>query len=109
MHLSVGVQQVIPLASLQQLEQAGYAEVEFRLQALQLHSESPVPGILTCTDPHITLISLQPRILLIDNFLPPADCQVITYKLISCLQKEDVCSLTSFAVAAHILHYVCLT
>lgn len=97
------MQQVIPLASLQQLEQAGYAEVEFRLQALQLHSESPVAGILTCTDPHITLISLQPRILLIDNFLPPADCQV------SCLQKEDVRSLTSFAAAAHILHCVCLT
>lgn len=41
-----------------------------------MHTALPVPGIIASADPHIILISLQPRILLIENFLSAADCKV---------------------------------
>ncbi|KAL3139959.1 procollagen-proline 4-dioxygenase activity protein [Trebouxia sp. C0009 RCD-2024] len=66
---------VAPLEDLQQLEQVGLAEVEFRLHAVHIHTAMPLPGLVQSTDPHITLISLQPRILLVDNFLTTTECQ----------------------------------
>lgn len=74
---------MILLKDLKQLEQSGYAEVELKLASVQVHTARPVAGIITCTDPHIILISLQPRILLIDNFLPAADCQVSPISVVS--------------------------
>lgn len=64
-----------PLVDLQQLERMGSAEVEFTLHDVQVHIATPLPGLVQSTDPHITLISLQPRILLIENFLSATECQ----------------------------------
>lgn len=68
-----------------QLEQSGYAEIELTLQSVQMHTALPVPGIIASTDPHIILISLQPRILLIENFLSATDCQVKASSVVDAL------------------------
>lgn len=70
-----GVRLVAPLEDLQQLERMGSAEVEFTLHDVQIHIATPLPGLVQSTDPHITLISLQPRILLVENFLSATECQ----------------------------------
>ena len=70
-----GVRLVIPCEDVQQLERAGFAEIDFRLHSAQIHTALPVPGIVQSTDPHITLISLQPRILLVENLLTSQESQ----------------------------------
>ena len=77
----LGVRLVAPLEDLQQLEQAGTAEVELRVHAVQVHTALPLPGLVQSTDPHITLISLQPRILLVENFLSAIECQASSWSL----------------------------
>ena len=64
-----------PLEDLQQLERVGTAEVDFRLHDTQIHTALPLPGLVQSTEPHITLVSLQPRILLVENFLSATECQ----------------------------------
>jgi len=83
--VSIGARQVISLKDLGQLEQSGYAEIGLTLQSVQMHTALPVPGIIASTDPHIILISLQPRILLIENFLSAADCQVKASRVVDTL------------------------
>ena len=100
--MCTGVRQVILLKDLKQLEQSGHAEVELKLASVQVHTARPVPGIITCTDPHIILISLQPRILLIDNFLPAADCQVGPIAVAS-----TSCFCSSFRAMHHPRQLVC--
>ena len=79
---------IIPLEDAQQLERAGFAEIDFRLHSAQLHTALPVPGIVQSTDPHITLISLQPRILLVENFLTSAESQASSQSPCLCIQSE---------------------
>ena len=50
--------------------------MQLQVHSIHLQSTLPMPGLLMSVDPHITLISLQPRILLIENFLSAADCKV---------------------------------
>lgn len=66
-------------SQVQVLQGADNATIQLRLVQSLMHVSQPLslPGLLTCTDPFISLISLQPRILLIENFLPAADCQVL--------------------------------
>ncbi|KAA6423680.1 MAG: Prolyl 4-hydroxylase alpha-2 subunit [Trebouxia sp. A1-2] len=87
---STGARQVIYLKDLGQVEQSGYAEIEFTLQSVQTHTALPVPGIIASADPNIILISLQPRILLIENFLSAADCQGIINLASPDLQRSRV-------------------
>ena len=70
-----GVRFLAPLEDLQQLERVGTAEVEFRVHAIQIYTAVPLPGLVQSTDPHITLISMQPRILLVESFLSVTECQ----------------------------------
>ena len=70
------MQQVTCLTDMQRFDQAVCAVVELRMHSIHLQSRLMVPGILMAADPHISLISLQPRILLIENFLSAADCKV---------------------------------
>ncbi|KAL0056141.1 hypothetical protein WJX82_008075 [Trebouxia sp. C0006] len=85
-----GARQVISLKDLGQLEQSGYAEIELTLQSVQMHTGLPVPGIIASADPHIILISLQPRILLIENFLSAANCKGIINLAWPDLQRSRV-------------------
>ncbi|DBA99717.1 TPA: hypothetical protein ACH3X3_012268 [Trebouxia sp. C0006] len=87
---STGARQVISLKDLGQLEQSGYAEIELTLQSVQMHTGLPVPGIIASADPHIILISLQPRILLIENFLSAANCKGIINLAWPDLQRSRV-------------------
>ena len=72
------MQQTMCLTDMQRFDQAACAIVELRLHSVHLQSKLTVPGILISADPHISLISLQPRILLIENFLSATDCKVKT-------------------------------
>lgn len=92
-----GARQVIYLKDLGQVEQSGYAEIEFTLQSVQTHTALPVPGIIASADPNIILISLQPRILLIENFLSAADCQVKASRAV------DTLCMTASAISCTIL------
>ncbi|DBB06498.1 TPA: hypothetical protein ACH3X1_012050 [Trebouxia sp. C0004] len=85
-----GARQVISLKDLGPLEQCGYADIELTMQSVQMHTALPVPGIFVSTDPHIILISLHPRILLIENFLSAADCQGIINLAWPDLQRSRV-------------------
>lgn len=78
-----GVRLVAPLEDTQQLERMGTAEVEFRVHAVQIHTAVPLPGLVQSTDPHITLISIQPRIVLVENFLCATECQARSWSLSS--------------------------
>lgn len=82
-----------PLEDLQQLERMGTVEVEFAVHAVQIHITTPLPGLVQTTDPHITLISLQPRILLIENFLSATECQASS--LIICILHSSFSSFSS--------------
>ena len=64
-----------PLEDLQQLEQLGSAEVDFTVHDVRVHTALPLPGLVQSSEPHITLVSLQPRILLVENFLSATECQ----------------------------------
>lgn len=60
------------------LHRMGHAEIELNLINSQVHIAQIrcLPGWLMSTHPIIILVSQEPRILLIENFLPAADCQV---------------------------------
>lgn len=63
---------------LQTLLGSDHAVIELNLTHSCIHTTQPelLPGLLMCSQPMISLISLEPRILLIDNLLSAADCQV---------------------------------
>ena len=102
-----GVRFVTPLEDLQQLEEVGNAEVEFRLHAVQMHTATPLPGLVQSTDPQITLISMQPRILLVENFLSGVECQASSQWCILC--QHSSCWQACFCLSVKWLtgHGVC--
>lgn len=65
-------------AEVQALMGDDIAAIELQLINSSIHTCQPehLPGLLMSTDPMISLISLEPRILLIENFMSAADCQV---------------------------------
>ena len=50
--------------------------VTVRLHRCQVHVQKPIPGLLMSDEPRLTLISLQPHCLMLENALTPAECQV---------------------------------
>ena len=73
-----GVDMRMPSDALLSLHGSGHIEIELNLISSQVHIAQPrcLPGLVLSIHPTITLISQEPRILLIENFLPAADCQV---------------------------------
>ena len=41
-----------------------------------VHTRKPLPGLLLADDPILVLISAEPRIVLLQSALTPAECQV---------------------------------
>lgn len=52
------------------------ATVHLSLVRLCMLTISPFPGMLLCTRPQATLICDSPKILMIEDFLSPTECQV---------------------------------
>ena len=76
-----------------------------------MHTALPVPGIIASTDPHIILISLQPRILLIENFLSAADCQVKANRVmvVLCVTLSHISCALYLVADARVSRTSCLT
>ena len=50
--------------------------VRLNLHRTAVHVRKPLPGLLLAAEPALTLISVEPRIVLLQNALTPAECQV---------------------------------
>ena len=92
-----------PLEDLQQLERVGTAEVVFTVHAVQIHTALPLPGLVQSADPQITLISLQPRVVLVENFLSDTECQARSWSLKFGSSSSSLLPLFDLACSAPLL------
>ena len=47
------------------------------LHRVGVHVRKPLPGLLLAVDPQMVLISIEPRIVLLQNALTPTQCKVL--------------------------------
>ncbi|KAK9809953.1 hypothetical protein WJX72_002399 [[Myrmecia] bisecta] len=101
--VSRGLQEVLPMSILHSAAKHTTIEVSLSFQALAVHRGSPLPGIrLSNPQPYMSLISERPRIVMIENFLTPQECQAMMGLAEPRLQASRVStgSTTSFRTSS---------
>ena len=76
---NAGLDTGLALEALHSLQETEHIEIELNFISSHVHiaRQMCLPGLLmSLADPMITLVSQEPRILLVENFLSAADCQV---------------------------------
>ena len=75
-----GIQELLPGDELRvaptSSSSRGSLVVRLTLHRAGVHVRRPLPGLLLAAEPQLVLISVEPRIVLLQNMLTPTECQV---------------------------------
>ncbi len=75
---SHGMESLLPSSWLRAATAAGdVLTVRLRIHHAAVHVRKPLPGLLLAEDPALVQISVQPRIVLLQNAITAAECQVL--------------------------------